>query len=140
MLSDSYLVWPVDVHHPKKCNHPGRPSVFIHCLQTRSSSSESPLPSKCYDHLQIGLDKPPSAVRPFFRGSSGESGSQIIRHAQFFGKNQSGARTWLEKCKESGREDCEYWVELPTRNQGEKEIPTYVEIDRDGLTLQHCDT
>ena len=144
MLSDSYLVWPVEVHPPEK-----EATILVDPAFSSISYPDSlfilqslPLPSKCKMklHLQIGSDKPGSIVRPFVRGSSGESADvkQSVSMVQFFGNNpERRNQTWLKKCKESGPGKIgEYWVELPTRNQGaKKKFPLYVEIDIDAAYL-----
>ena len=143
MLSGSYLVWPVEVHPPEK-----EATILVDPAFSSISYPDSlftlqslPLPSKCKMklHLQIGSDKPMSIVRPFVRGSSGESADakQSVSMVQLFGNNPERNQTWLEKCKESGQGKIgEYWVELPTRNQGaKKKFPLYVEIDIDAAYL-----
>ena len=144
MLSDSYLVWPVEVHPPEK-----EATILVDPAFSSISYPDSlftlqslPLPSKCKMklHLQIGSDKPVSIVRPFVRGSSGESADvkQSVSMVQLFGNNpERRNQTWLEKCKESGQGKIgEYWVEFPTRNQGaKKKFPLYVEIDIDAAYL-----
>jgi hypothetical protein len=144
MLSGSYLVWPVEVHPPEK-----EATILVDPEFSSISYPDSlfilqslPLPSKCdmQLHLQIGSNKPGSTVCPFVRGSSGESADvkQSVSMVQFFGNNSElRNQTWLKKCKESGPGKIgEYWVELPTRNQGEKrKFPLYVEIDIDAAYL-----
>ena len=144
LLSGPYLVWPIEVLPPEK-----EATILVDPAFSSISYPDSlfilqslPLPSKCDMklHLQIGSDKPGSRVRPFVRGSSGESADvkQSVSMVQFFGNNpERRNQTWLEKCKESGPGKIgEYWVELPTRNQGEnRKFPLYVEIDIDAAYL-----